>query len=523
MGKYGKRLLARCVSAAIVIMMLFCTTVWAYAACDVAAVAYSAPNAAGYRDNVHWTELTATEATDKYNNGDKFIFMGYRATCTDCQYVGANVIAPWMNNYGADVYGVDADAGLPSWVSDALGSTTSLPIVAFIENSGITAIYSGNTTESRNSMNTAVKSFMNIISVESVSISAFPSSFSVGETTKLTATVLPDNATNKNVTWVSSKPSVASVSDDGTVTANSAGTATITVKTVEGKKTASCMVKVTAPTVNVTGIYFSTTPPSSINLGGTAQLGVTVLPADATNKSVTWSSDKPSVVSVTQSGEVTANAVGTAMITAVTNDGNKTVSCTITVNQNTVPVTDVTLSATLETVTVDYKIQLTATVIPADATNKNVIWSSSNSSVVSVTQSGEVTANATGMATIIVRTVDGNKTAICSIIVNSSSPDNLLSVSLDKYTIDMRYKDTDALKATASAAVRTINWKSSDESVAKVDSNGNITSTGTGTAVITASAADEFGNIISANCTVNVRLLWWQWIIKILLFGWIWY
>ncbi len=387
------------------------------------------------------------------------------------------------------------------------------------------------------------------IPVTSVSVSPTSATIIVGGTQQLTATVLPSNATNKTVSWTSSNTAVATVNSSGVVTGVAAGSATITVTTQDGNKTATCAVTVTAgggsPTVyeaengtygggaqiqsasnasngqvigsmNAVGSYtqvssvnggtggpaslvirysngttsthtiglyvngtfiqnvsfpvtggwntfsdanvsislssgtgntiklqigsgnaaadidkYTVTPNSggsvavtgvslspisaSIAVSATQQLTATVLPTNATNKTVSWSSSNSSVASVNASGLVTGVAAGTASITVTTQDGNKTATCAVTVTTTTVAVTGVTVSPTTASVATGATTTLTATVAPTNATNKTVSWTSSNTAVATVNSSGVVTGVAAGSATITVTTQDGNKTATSSI------------------------------------------------------------------------------------------------------------
>ena len=156
-------------------------------------------------------------------------------------------------------------------------------------------------------------------------------SLTEGETAALTATVAPENATNKGVSWQSSNPAVATVKD-GTVTAVKAGTAEITVTTAEGGKTAKCTVTVKAKPPAVVAVTGVTLNPASVELteGETAALTATVAPENATNKGVSWKSSNESVATV-KDGTVTAVKAGTAEITVTTADGGKTAKCTVTV------------------------------------------------------------------------------------------------------------------------------------------------------------------------------------------------
>ena len=164
--------------------------------------------------------------------------------------------------------------------------------------------------------------------VTSVALDKTTLALTVGDAAvQLTATVAPEDATDKTVTWSSDKTSVATVDATGNVTAVAEGTATITA--TAGDKTATCKVTVTAAAVAVTSVALDKTE-LALTVGDAAvQLTATVAPDNATDKTVTWSSDKTSVATVDATGKVTAVAEGTATITAKA--GDKTATCTVTV------------------------------------------------------------------------------------------------------------------------------------------------------------------------------------------------
>ena len=151
-----------------------------------------------------------------------------------------------------------------------------------------------------------------------------------GESATLTATVAPENATDKTVTWTSDNEKVATVAD-GKVTAIASGTANITVTTTDGSFAATCAVTVTQP---VTGVTLDKKT-LSLFTGDSATLTATVAPENATDKTVTWVSSNPAIVTVDGSGHVKAVAAGTANITVTTTDGNKTAACAVTVTGRT--------------------------------------------------------------------------------------------------------------------------------------------------------------------------------------------
>lgn len=172
--------------------------------------------------------------------------------------------------------------------------------------------------------------------VTGVSISGAPSGeVEIGYTTPLTATVIGDEGTDQTVTWSSSAPTTVSVSN-GEIKALAAGTATITAtSTADHTKSATCEIKVKS-TVPVTGVTL--VPPSlTLTVGGTETLTATVAPGNATNKNVTWSSDKDTVATVSN-GTVTAVGVGNATITVTTEDGSKTATCNVTVSKANVSI-----------------------------------------------------------------------------------------------------------------------------------------------------------------------------------------
>ena len=171
----------------------------------------------------------------------------------------------------------------------------------------------------------------------------------------------------------------------------------------------------TPPVVAVTGVTLKKTS-ISIQVDDKETLIATVLPEDATNKNISWKSDKPEIASVNANGKVTGVAEGEATITVTTEDGDKTATCLVTVEAvPVVAVTGVTLNKTsLKLYTRDSE-TLTATVAPAGATNKNVIWTSSEPTVATVDANGKVTAKSTGIADITVTTEDGGKTATCRV------------------------------------------------------------------------------------------------------------
>ena len=234
--------------------------------------------------------------------------------------------------------------------------------------------------------------------------------------------------------------------------------------------------------------------------GETVTLIATVLPTDADNKEVIWSSSDETVATV-QGGVVTTLKEGETVITATTTDGTDlSASCTVTVKP--ILVSSVTLDKQTAEVLRGETVTLTATVLPTDADNTTLVWTSSDETVATV-QDGVVTTLKAGEAVIIATTTDGTDlSASCTVTVK---PILVSSITLDKQTAEVLRDEKVTLSATVSPADAdntTLVWTSSDETVATVQ-DGVVTTLKVGEAVITATTTD--GTELSASCTVTVK------------------
>ena len=330
------------------------------------------------------------------------------------------------------------------------------------------------------------------VPVSSITLNLSEAKLLPGETAVLNATVLPEDATDPSVTWSSSDESVATVSD-GTVTAVAPGEAVITARA--GEQEARCTVTVETPYVPVTSITVS---PTQITLteGDETNLTATVLPEDATDPHVAFSSSEPGVATVDDGGKVTAVKAGKAIITA--SAGDCKAECSVTVEARIVPVESVSLSVSSLTLDVGESADLMAKVLPENATDPSVTWSSSNETVASV-NGGHVEALQAGNAVITARA--GNVEASCKVTVNQPFV-AVESITLDKTELSLAKGGTATLKATVlpgNATDPSVTWKSNRTSVVSVDNQGNLTAKKVGQAIITATAGEY-----SATCTVTV-------------------
>ena len=241
----------------------------------------------------------------------------------------------------------------------------------------------------------------------------------------------------------------------------------------------------------------------TMSVGKTAALSATVLPEDAYDRSFTWKSGNPGVAAVNNNGKVTAAAKGTAVIKAAANDGSGVFAeCKITVRQ---PVTSLTLNKTSLTVNKGATSTLSATAGPSDANNKTVKWTTSDSSVATVSSAGEVKGVKRGTATITATAADGSgKKATCSVTVKQP----VTSLTLNKTALTLNNGKTATLTATvgpSNANNKTVKWTTSNSAVATVSSTGVVKGLKRGTATITATAADGSGK--KAACKVTVTKL----------------
>ncbi|MDF2537943.1 MAG: hypothetical protein K0S76_964 [Herbinix sp.] len=279
----------------------------------------------------------------------------------------------------------------------------------------------------------------------------------IGKTYKLKL-----NRTTKKPTWSSGRKSVATVSSYGTVTAKTVGKATITA-TLNGKKY-YCTVTVKEPLkISKTSL--------SLEKGTSSTLKVT-----GNVKSPTWYTSNKSVATVTSTGKITAKALGTATITAYV-DGKK-LYCKLTV-KTPIVISKSTLSLEKSST---YKLKITGS-------TKTVTWTTSNSSVATVSSYGTVTAKAAGTATITA-SVDGKKLT-CKVTITAP-------IAISKTTLTLEEGKTYKLAITGTT--KTVTWSSGYSPVASVSKYGTVTAIAEGTTVISGSVDGK-----NYSCTVTVK------------------
>ena len=400
---------------------------------------------------------------------------------------------------------------LPEKATQQLKYESSKTSVATVNDNGVvTAVAAGTTVITATSTDGTNKSASCTVTVGEVSnvpvtgvkVSPPEVTLDVGGSQQLKWTVEPSNATNKKLIFKSSDDSVATVSNTGYITAVKNGNAVITVTSDDNNTIYDfCKVKVGKP-VLVASV--SVTPEETkLKVGATCQLNVSVLPSNADKRSVSYESSNPNVAAVSDNGLVTAKASGVATITVTAKDGSgKKATSTVTVWQ---PVTGVTVSEKTIVIPKGNVKPIFASVVPATADEKGLVFKTSNATVATVSNEGVVTGVNEGWATITICAKE-NEAIYTTCTVKVGLPVYVESITLDIATADMWVGSTRQLGVSvlpANADIKDVSYGSSDNTVATVSSTGLISAKKSGTVKITVTATDGSGK--SATCTVNVK------------------
>lgn len=392
----------------------------------------------------------------------------------------------------AEVLPLTATNRTVSWES----SNTNVCIVD--SNGLVEAVGTGSATILCKSLDGGVTAMCNIYvkqPVTSVVLNTTDITVRKGQVFWLNATCLPENADNKIVTWESRDKDVCTVESDGKVTATGAGTTSIICTNVDTGLTAYCIVTVTQP---VTGITLNSDY-QELWVGAKYAIIPSIEPIDAENKNVTYFSSDTSVATVDEYGVVTALKGGNCIIEVTTEECHLTAACTIVVKEY---VSSITLSETDKFMNVGATGRLIAKVGTDTATNKNIVWSSSDNSICSVDAEGNLSANSVGNAVITATAADGSGvTASC--IVKVVNP--VTGIEIVPSTVRLLVGDSQKVTANVypeNATIKDVVWTSANESIATVDEDGEIFAIGTGKVKITATSQD--GNNIKGVCWVYV-------------------
>ena len=323
----------------------------------------------------------------------------------------------------------------------------------------------------------------------------------VNQTPVFRPNITPSDAEDKNVRWSSSNTKVATVSSSGVIKAAGNGTCKITATTTDGTNLSASV----DLTVNI--------PPTTIKLDKSSytfndtknmQLKATILPTQASNTKLNWTSDNESVATVDGNGVVTPVKNGTCNITATTADGtNVKGNCNIIVD---IKPQVVGLNKTSYTFNDNQTMKLNATILPSQASDTKLNWTSDNESVATVDGNGVVTPVKSGTCNITATTADGTDIkGNCNITVDFKVTS--ISFSTTSYTITS-VNQTPSFRekiSPSNAANKSVKWTSSDENVAKVSTNGVIKPIKNGTCKIIATTTDGTNLSASIDITVDIK------------------
>ena len=328
---------------------------------------------------------------------------------------------PYTLNYsltgGATLSGTAVASGYVSLPGNFLSGTYTITVnatdAAGAQSSAVmTVAYTVDATGDNYSQNVTGAVSPLTVQVSNITLNATALTLKVGQTAQLTPAVEPANAANRAVTFETSDPAIATVSETGVITPLKAGSCRIICTAQDGSGVkAECALIVAQA---VTGITVSPAT-FTVTEGGTYKLNPTILPADAANKEVPYKSGNNAVVVVANDGTVTGVSAGVATITVSSKDDpTKIAVCTVTVGT---PVGSVTVSPKSMELTTGTTMTLAATVAPETATNKTLIWTTSNADVATVDASGRVSVWKAGTAVITATAADGSgKADACAVI-----------------------------------------------------------------------------------------------------------
>lgn len=324
--------------------------------------------------------------------------------------------------------------------------------------------------------------------VEGMTLSETEVTSRIGDTVQLRATITPDNATNQNVTWKSSNTKVATVSANGLVTMKAAGTASI-ICTSEDNPEVQAFCNVTVLKA-VSGVSLDIDS-KEMYVGENYRLTYLVSPGDASTPQVTWTSTNTAVVTVDSTGMLTAKGVGQAEIIIKTVDGSYMDLCTIVVKQKP---TNVKLSVNNLTMNAGEYFYLDPVLTPANSTKEGLVWECVDTNIATVSSTGRVTAKNPGQTIIMVKTQNG-ATAYCKLTVLQAVTG--LEITPGKATLDVGEKLQLYTEFTPATASNTdVYWSSSDENIATVDKDGEVTAKQGGLVVIQCQSDDGGYNAV---------------------------
>lgn len=318
----------------------------------------------------------------------------------------------------------------------------------------------------------------------------------------LHATVEPEDATDKSLEWSSSNEDVVTVNKNGRAVGFGTGSAVVTVSSVSNPEVkATCEFKVTSEVVSVTGITIYTSS-TKLYIGTPQQLDAVIKPNNATDQNITWKSSNQSVATVSETGLVTPLAVGSVVVSATTHDGGKTDQVTLTVyDTQLTSFTFAEYSAEPIVVHDGTTFQLTPVILPEDASNKKVSWSTSDKNIAQVNANGLVTFYSTnGSVSITGTTAVGSLTCRQAFKVEVQPREITIPAEL---TVNKGGSTTVKPKILPDNTFnKEVGFSTDNASIATVSDDGQVTGVSTGTTTLRAWCQADPS--VKAECKVTV-------------------
>ena len=336
--------------------------------------------------------------------------------------------------------------------------------------------------------------------VQSISLNATQKHLVIGDSFTLTATLSPENATNRNIVWKLVSGDAISLSNTGVIQAKKVGEALVRAEAVDGSGiTAECKVVVKPRLVQ--SISLNATQKELI-IGDAFSLTATAMPENATNRNVIWKLVSGDAITLSADGVIQAKKVGEALVRAEAADGSGiTAECKVVVKPRLVQA--ISLNATQKSLIIGDSFTLTATAMPENATNRNIVWKLVSGDAISLSNTGIIQAKKVGEALVRAEAVDGSGiTAECKVIVKPRLV-QAISLKLEKDTVAVGEHFTvtaDVLPKNATNS--TLQWSVSDPLLLKHLGAGSFEALKTGSATITAQARD--GSKQEASCRIEI-------------------
>lgn len=432
--------------------------------------------------------MGAIDATKEIKSGDqvRFIFVptqnGSEGTPVTKMAMFDQIVYNAFETVQTAITLTEANVNGEGTQSPAAGATITVtdnagnPVKAIVTESGKVESITTNTTgkvnvsfetegtyhikATRDGMMEATADIVIAKKIKVAAITATPSKIDLktGQTADIKATVKPDNATIKVVSFESENDDVATVDATGKVTAKGPGITVITVTSVDQPDVkAEVKVTVTQPVKEI-----KTDATATVVAGNSIQLNPTVLPANASNKAVSYVSKTPGIATVDSNGKVLGVSEGTVTIEIVAKDGSGVkASVVVTVKAPVYKVTGITLNAKTASVKVKSTYQIQANVAPSNATDKKVTYTSSNPAIAAVDANGKVMAKKVGTTEITVKAADGSgvtatmKVTVTAPKITLNTGNTTIPLQVKKSTTAVKIKTTDVqgekiVKATSS-------------------------------------------------------------------------